>query len=105
MAVLKKRVRNFLFLLPFLCYSDFFDDYEIFAILLSQLLVIHEISKNRNKAEHVFEAEVFSYEMLKFQKNSLKPAGEQLKRVKVPRFQSFLNISYILLFFISLITL
>ena len=49
MVVLKKRVRNFLFLLPFLCYSDFFDDYEIFAILLSQLLVIHEISKNRTK--------------------------------------------------------
>ena len=49
MVVLKKLVRNFLFLLPFLCYSDFFDDYEIFAILLSQLLVIHEISKNRTK--------------------------------------------------------
>ena len=45
----KKRVRDFLILLPFLCYSHFFDDYKIFAILLSQLLVIHKIYRNRTK--------------------------------------------------------
>ena len=97
--------RNFLILLSFLCYRDHFDDYKIFVILLNQSLVIHEISNNRTKPDTFFEAEVFSYELLKFQKNSLKPAGEQLKRVKVPQFQSFVNISYILLIFVSLITL
>ena len=49
MVALINRVRKFLILLPFLCYSDFFNDYKIFAILLSQLLVIHEISKDRTK--------------------------------------------------------
>ena len=66
-------------LFPSLCYNNFFDDYKIFAILLSQLLVIHEYKVEQSRA-HVFEAEVFSYELLKFQKNSLKPEGEKLKR-------------------------
>ena len=85
MVVLKKRVRNLLIILT-IC-----DSFESIAYNSRN-------SQKQNKAEQVFEAEVFSYKQLKFQKISLKPAGEQLKRVKVPRFQSFLNISYILLF-------
>ena len=46
----KKTCSGFFNSSPFsLLYSDFFEDYKIFAILLSQLLVIHEISKNRTK--------------------------------------------------------
>ena len=38
---------------PSLCYRSFFDDYEIFVILVNQLLVIHEISKNKTEL-HTF---------------------------------------------------
>ena len=39
----KKSVWNSLTYLPFFCYSIFFGDYKRFAILLSQLQVIHKI--------------------------------------------------------------
>ena len=105
MLVLKKRVRIFVILFSFLCYNNFFDDLKNICDSFDSIVCNSQNIQKQNKATHVFQAEVFSYELLKFQKDSLKPFGEQLKRVKVPRFQSFLNISHILFFFMSLITL
>ena len=48
------RVRNSSFILPFLLYSDFFDDNKVFANHLSQSLVIHEVSKTRTKPNTFF---------------------------------------------------
>jgi hypothetical protein len=69
-VVLKNCVRKFLFISSFRWYGDFFDDCNIFLNCLSELLFIIKISN--------FETDVLSYVLWKFEKNWLKPAGEQL---------------------------